>query len=513
MEQVIAEQPEAGLDLTEETRAVARGGGLNVIGYATNALIRALITLIIGRLLGVEAVGLFYLAFAIHDLSALLIAGGFQSALARFVAIHRADDDVGRLYGVVRLGLVIPTAAGCVVGAVLLVYAQPIALNLFGEPRMTVLLQLLALTLPATVLTDVALAATQGFKTMRPYAMIGLIFEPLARLFLTGIVLATGRGVTAAFATLLITNILAAVLAMIRLRRLMPARTEKPVYMFRELFAFSALTWISILAIDLLIWSDTILLGILRGPDEVGIYQVASRLVMISAIFVIPMGLALGPRATHLHHAGRTKELAALYATVTGWIMRLAVPTSLVLILFPRPLLSVFGPDFRQGAGVTVALAFGALIHAATGPSGILLTMTGSPGLSFATNAAGLGVNLVLNLLLIPEHGAQGAAWAWLASIAVSNVIVASLIWRRLHAHAFRAPVGKAVVAGSAAVLVVVAIRATNLVDSIAVEVLALSFTYVSVLVALGFSKEEKDILRMTRDRVLAFRNEGSQSS
>ena len=46
-------------------------------------------------------------------------------------------------------------------------------------------LRIVSVALPATAFTDAALAATQGFRTMTPFAVVNLVFEPAFRVALT----------------------------------------------------------------------------------------------------------------------------------------------------------------------------------------------------------------------------------------------------------------------------------------------------------------------------------------
>ncbi|HEU4481234.1 MAG TPA: flippase, partial [Actinomycetota bacterium] len=442
-------------------------------------------------------------AFAFHDLTALFAAGGFQPALTRYIAAHRHDDDPTRLRGIVRLGIGLPTGLAVVAGGILLVSAPWVAQTALGKPAMEDLLRLVAITLPATVLTDVALAATQGFKTMKPFVLVGFLFEPVFRLLLTVAVLAAGGGVEAAIVALMVTNYLAVPLALLSLKRLWRIQPGPAVYPVRELLAFSALAWASVIAIDAFIWGDTILLGIFTTAREVGIYQVATRLVLVSALVIVPMGLAFAPRIADLYRRGELRTLRTTYVTVTSWIVRLALLPFVFLLLFPRELLGLFGNEFKTGATVTILLAFGALIHASTGPSGTMLNMAGRPGLVLANNAATVVVNVGLNLILIPRDGIEGAAVAWLVSIVFTNAVFLIQIRMIFGVYPFGAAMLKGVLAAAAAVGVGVALKTTATEPmSFLIALAAIPSVYLVLLRMLGLSKDDRMVLDVLKRRL-----------
>jgi O-antigen/teichoic acid export membrane protein len=70
-----------------------------------------------------------------------------------------------------------------------------------------------------------------------------------------------------------------------------------------------------------------------------------------------------------------------------------------------------------------VIIALGMLLATASGPVDVMLLMAGRSALSLANNSAALAVNLVLNLLLIPQYGIVGAAVAGVAALVTRNLL------------------------------------------------------------------------------------------
>lgn len=482
--------------LETETLGVARGGGFNAVGALFNQAARLLITLILGRLLGTESVGIYYLAVAFHDLVLLFCAGWFQSTLTHFVASQRAKGDDAAIRRIVTVGLTVSTLLALVLAAIMALVADPLARTVFGERELALPLVLAAAALPFSVFGDVALAATRGFKTMRPYVLIKLIYEPGGRLVITCIAIALGAGVVAAVGALLAVNATAAVAAWWALRRRLPAERSPGDIPMKRMFSFSFLAWGSALAIDAFIWADTLLIGALRNAEDVGLYQVATRVVLLSAIFVFPLGAAFGPRISDLYSRGESELLGRVYQAVAGWVLRLSLPFFVALVVFPEEILSVFGQDFEEAALVTVLLAFGALFNSATGPANLMLTMSGRPGVLLANAAATLALNIGLNVWLIPEHGIYGAAVAWTISLFFMNAVVAGLVWFTLRAHPFGPGFWKGLLAAAIALAATAGVdRALDGLLGLVVGVVVLVVTLGVASVTLGLTEEDRLVL------------------
>jgi O-antigen/teichoic acid export membrane protein len=417
----------------EHVLSMARGGALNMAGTLTSQISFFLITLIIARQLGRSAVGNYSQAFAFLAILELVSLSGFRAGLTRFIAVHRVEKDESSLRGTLRVGLGLSLIGAVVLSAILAAGAPWLAHHAFHDPQLTLAFRFVALVLPCQVMTDAALSATQGYMTMRPYALIGLIFEPVLRLSLTATALALGKGLPGTLTSLVISNGIAAVLALIALRRLRGKLQAKPQYRVRNLFSFSMVSWLASFASTGLIWADTIIIGIYRPSREVGIYNIATRVVLLGAFAMTPINNAFAPRIAKLYQQESMANLKRTYAAATGWILRLSLPAFVVCLVYPKELLSLFGRGFVVGASVTMVLAVGKLMDSATGPCGLMLNMSGRPALSLYDNVGVLILNVVLNIFLIPRYGIVGAAYAWAIALWVVNIFRVWQVWAVMH--------------------------------------------------------------------------------
>jgi O-antigen/teichoic acid export membrane protein len=498
-------EPVASADLGDEGELlrVARGGGLNLAGAVFNQALRFAITLLLARLIGRGDLGRYFQAFAFLALLGLLALSGFRGALTRFIAVHRADGDEAALRGTLRLGLFLPTAGAAVLGAALFASAGWLANHALDDPAMAFPLRMVSIALPATAFTDAALAATQGYRTMTPFAAVNLIFEPVCRVALTVLLLALDFGLKGAMVALLITNTIAAVIAAVWLRRLTGGLHAAPEYRVRELFGFSMVSWLASLAGTGLVWADTIILGIFRPAREVGVYQVATRLTVLATIVLFPIATSFAPQIADLYRRGNLDRLARLYAVVTSWTLRLSLPGFLVLVLFPRPLLHIFGRGFTSAATVTVVLAIGQMFDVATGPTGYMLVMSGRPYLTMANNVFALVLNIGLNIALIPHFGIRGAAVAWAVSIALINVSKVIQVWVTLRMHAFDIGFLRGCIAAAIAFAAGLVVKAgLRGFAGLIAGTLVIGAVYVAALLALGLREEDRIVLRRLGERL-----------
>ncbi|CAN5817834.1 flippase [soil metagenome] len=485
-----------------EVLGMARGSGLNFLGLSISQAAALLISLIVARVLGRSDLGIYAQAFAVMSLLQMVATGGLHTGTMRFVAVHRARNDSGAVYGTVLLGVGSALALACVLGLALWFLSRWMAVSVFSEPGLARPLGAVALTLPAATFAGVALGATQGFKTMRASASIGLILEPALRVVLTVVLLLMGWGVMGAMAALVASHYIAAALSARAIRRLLK-HPDPPVYEPRRLFAFSSVSWLGSLANSGLVWADTVILGVYLPSSEVGVYSVATRLVVLASLVQTAINLALGPRIADLYSRDERHALERAYRAAANWTVRLALPAFGLLIIFPEELLDIFGNGFRAAGAVTAVLAIGKLVDAATGPCALMLNMSGRPLVNTLNNLAVLVVNVVLNVLLIPRFGLIGAAAAWTISLTVVNVARVLEVWVIMGMWPFGTAMLKGLAAATAGA--VPAWYVSTLFagfPAVAAGAAALCLTYLGVITALGITDEDRLVFSALRRRL-----------
>ncbi|HYY09723.1 MAG TPA: flippase, partial [Kineosporiaceae bacterium] len=404
-------------------RGLGRGGALNLAGAVVQQASLLAVTTIIARALGPLALGRYVLCYALFVLLTLFSLLGFRYAVIRHVTAQVTDGDAGAVRGTIRMAL---TVSGSVAVTLALAVAlgSPALATLFHDPELRIGFVLVAAALPACIVRDLTLAATQGWRSQRAFTLVAWVVEPLLRLAGTVLALLLGAGVVGALVALLVSSWVAAALGSLALRRrlatLPGARTPVAV---RSLMSFALTSWVTVVAVSGLLWADSLFLGSLATASDVGTYNAATRLVNLAVFVMAPIDTLFAPHFAHLHHLGDRTGLHATYSTATNWTLRISLPAFVLLIVYPGDLLALFGPGFVVGAAVTFVLACGQLVNAATGPCGSLLVMSGANRTNMIDNIAALVLNVVLNLALIPPYGIVGAGVAWGLSLGVINLV------------------------------------------------------------------------------------------
>jgi len=175
-----------------------------------------------------------------------------------------------------------------------------------------------------------------------------------------------------------------------------------------------------------------IMVASMLGSEAAGIFAVAIRGAMLVSFVLMAVNIPLAPTIARLYARGEKERLQRVVTKGASVALFGSLPIALGLIIFGRWVLLIFGREFMGGSAVLVILCLGQLVNAGMGSVGLLLNMTGYE----RDTAMGVGiaaaVNVVLNTILIPLWGIEGAAIATVAGLIIWNIILLMRVRKKL---------------------------------------------------------------------------------
>ncbi|NJM94630.1 MAG: flippase [Cytophagales bacterium] len=166
---------------------------------------------------------------------------------------------------------------------------------------------------------------------------------------------------------------------------------------------------------------DQIMLDRMYSSQEVGIYAAASRLSEIWYFIPIVVCNSLFPSVLESRKDDIIKykqQLRALYLFLNGLSYSIALP---VALMSPFIIKLLYGAEYSMSSTVlSIHIWSGLFVFLGVASSQYLIAEN-LTGLAFLRTLIGALLNLFLNGILIPKWGAAGAAWASLASYALST--------------------------------------------------------------------------------------------
>ena len=198
----------------------------------------------------------------------------------------------------------------------------------------------------------------------------------------------------------------------------------------RASLRFGAEAYLANVVWTILLRAGGLLLAYLSGAAAVGIYSIA--IMMGETLWYLPRSLTVALNARVA--AAMQEDAMRLTLRAVRIALWLVIGASLALVLIGRPLiLLIFGKDFAASFPSLALLLPGIVAGAISSPIALYFTQYKSrPRINAISAAVGLAVALILNVLWIPEYGANGAA----AASSVAYILVATVMAWQLRLEA-----------------------------------------------------------------------------
>ena len=377
--------------------------------------------------------GHFAFGLALATVLAIVAGAGQPVAVLRLWAEQRSKGDDTGAQSVIAAGSTITIYASIAIAVLLCLVA--LVYRPFAGPNETLNhifgAAILILPLALSEYNSSALRAQGSLWTaLLPRDIFWRLALPMLvlALFTLGMVLSGPDALVLAAALLLGMLALQMLLATRRGYTIMPARAPVPGH-WNRWGRLSRWLLLGALIETAALNADVILVGLMLDLESSGLYFNAFRTAGLMTLFTFAIELVIAPMVAEHFHAGNMRKAQAITALCSwaGFVFSLVI--FLGFGLFGTEILSLFGASYAEGWLILMLLSFGLLFDAITGPSKIVMMMTGHERPYVAIFGAIMGVGLLVQILVIPLWGLIGAAAVNMAARICAQIGIA--LWCR----------------------------------------------------------------------------------
>ncbi|MEB3214736.1 MAG: flippase [Nostocales cyanobacterium 94392] len=387
-------------------------------------------SLIFARLLGTEGFGIY--AYAITWVALLSIPAklGLSQLIVREVAIYQTQSEWGLMRGFLSWSnqIVLVVSIGLVLIAGGIAWNSDLEIN----SQMLLTFGIALISLPISSLTHLRLSAMQGLHQVVLGQLPEVLIAPMLLIILTGsgyLILKEDLNASWVMGMYVVAMSITFLIGAHLLNRSLPnlVKDAVPKYQVKKWLS-SGLPLMFLGAMNIInSQTDVLMLGAMKGAESVGIYAVINRLSSLIIFVLAATNSILAPNIATLYAEGKIEKLQKMITKSSRVVFLASLIITSILIIFAYWLLLIFGSDFTQGKNALIILCIGQLVNAAVGPVALLLNMTGNENYTTISIGTSAVLNVILNILLIPRWGIEGAAIATTSSMIVWNII--SFVW------------------------------------------------------------------------------------
>ncbi|MGH7702453.1 MAG: polysaccharide biosynthesis C-terminal domain-containing protein, partial [Gemmatimonadales bacterium] len=379
-----------------------------------------------------DGAGVYFLSLTVATVATVAGRLGLDNPLLRLTAAGASSGDWATVNAVYRTGMRLAVTASVVSSAAAWVGAGWLARVLFSKPELAAPIRVMSLAVLPMVVVALHGQLLRGVKRIFASQLVSGVVTPAASL-LAVYVLAQEFGLIGAIWGSALAAAVAALLGWRMWVTSVQGREVQGVVFDRGALLRSSMPLLWVASMNLIMgWASTLILGIWGTTAEVGVFNAAYRAALVTGVALTSVNSIAAPKFAALYHEADWEALGATARNTTKLLVLLVSPVLVVFMFASHWVMRLFGPEFGSGAATLSVLALGQFVSVATGSVGYLLMMCGQERRLRDAVLVGAGVNLALNLVLVPRLGVLGAAIASAVGMSALNLLAAYYVWTRL---------------------------------------------------------------------------------
>lgn len=405
-----------------------RGTTLIFIGLFLSKILGMANNIFLARYLHAHDFGIFLLGISIIEFLRSPLTLGTPSIIPKFVAEYKEKKQDNKVQDILSLSLGICCTLTILFSIITYSSAETISLKLFNEPELENLLKLFSFVLPVIVIFPILLSIYRGYEITKARLFFENLLLVILRILIFAILLVFGYKLKAASLSYVFAYVIVLLLVFAHLKKtlnknirfkLYDNELSSPLFKLAWPLMFQSMIWIIYSKID------RIFIGIYLSSDQVGIYGAAISIAAILSMIPQSFSFLSLPIFSKMLVNNSTK-IYAYYKELTFIIFTIALPIFICLIIFSKEILIIlYGSEYSTGAIPLMLISGGVFSMCMVGPAADALVAAGKTKAPLVSLFVGCLVNIILNILLIPMYGINGAALSTFISMITTRFILA----------------------------------------------------------------------------------------
>lgn len=425
-------------------KSILFSSGIAFILKILGMLIAYLSIVLISNIYGSNIVGIFSVITSIILVLSMVGSMGINTATLRYTG--QFTDDNNNLFQLYKNGFLISLYASIIIGSLLFLSSQLIAVNLFNNVVYSMLLKFSAFLLPFMANLNINIQFLVGIKRFKASEFLRSVSTPLiivlmifskSYLFNSNYlpIYALGIGI-------ILSSIFSNITILTHLKNVKYNPDFDKEFLITKSSLFQTSFPMMITAASALLLSNIsiIMCEIYLPSNDVGLFSVSWRIAAVVPLIMLAFNSMSGPKFADLYWSKNYEQLQQTIRKSTIFVFITSLFFALLIILFSDFLLGMFGEDFIGTKNILVLLIISQMIYCSFSANGIFLNMIGEQKLFAKIILSALSINIFLNIFLIPAFGIIGAAISNVVTSFILNVFSAYIIKNKFNFKTYYLP-------------------------------------------------------------------------
>ncbi len=406
-------------------KEILTGSAVTFVLKMSGMLLGYVVVLIISRQYGAEGMGVYNLTLSVMTFVAMIATLGINVSILRYVGQFNKTGEEYKLKLLYRYALELVVPLSLLLAVIMYFSASYIAENVFHNAVYEPALQFAAFIVPFMTLQNISVEFIRGLKKLKVSELLRSVSRPMVNIVLLMTIglfvvdqllplytLGVGIVVSALFALYFIVK---------KIQNIKPEKYSD--FSKKELVSTSMPMMLITVGSFVMGNISLFMLEAFSTTENVGIFSVTLKVATLISLVLIVVNTISAPKFSELYWDKKYKELQQVITNSTTIIFFSSLVIAIILILFRKSILAIFGEEFVIGSFAMTLLVFGQIVNSATGSVGVFLNMTGHQNFLYKVTFIILLFSIVANLIIVPIYGLNGAAFVSMVSAMLFTVI------------------------------------------------------------------------------------------
>lgn len=406
---------------------------LSAVLKVAAAFISFALTFIVARKLDILDAGYFLFCFALVSIFSMLFRLGLNDVILRVFGANGLSEYANDVLSKSVQWIFI---SSIFFSLFVFAFSEFISDTIFSKPGMKDALVWMMFSVPAICLYSILGMAFQGIHRVTPATLFQTLFHYSLFLIVLYVYLNFGLFLEAdssLFAQIFfITSLVTLLVSWLWWFRNPKARFGFQRLIDKDLWKSSSNLWSATLMSLAVQWAAVLIAGVYLESEDLAFLTTAQRTSILVSFVLLVIGPVVAPRIARYWSEKRMIEIQRLSILSTRAMILLVLPPSLVMIIWSKSIMALFGDDFSQASYLLAIMVLGQLVNVSTGVVGYLLNMTGHE-VDYRRVSLFAGMfSILISFIFTWQWGVSGAASAIAIGLSVQNIGAMYMVKKRL---------------------------------------------------------------------------------
>ncbi|WLR49055.1 flippase [Halobacillus litoralis] len=397
--------------------SIKSGSLWSMLGQIVNLILGFLLLIFTTRFLGPDQYGLFQTMLTLVVLSVMVSDFGFSSSVARYVALHQNSLNRRSIY--ISNGIFIKLFATILV-IVLLINTLPmledlLEVNLVGYETILIFITILR------SFREFILKLMQGMRRLDLNAKFNIFYNIANTVLATLLLIMNFEIYSLLISEAILTFFFIMIFMIINKRSDLFSFQPLNKMVVKDILKYSLPMFFISMSFYLYMKSDTLMVQYYMNNTAVGLYSLATMIIGKVHMPLVAIGQATGPGLVALDKDERSTKLKKVIETT----LLITIPICIGLYVISEELvLLFFGDEFYQTIKILQLMCFFLFFYSVNSVLSPTLDYIGLAKVRAVMVGVSATINLILNILFIPEFGIHGAVYSTLITYTAYSLLI-----------------------------------------------------------------------------------------